>query len=1193
MNLLTQANLYDRTRQDESFQKLLSLFHADNSAPINVFGLTNCAKALFALLLAEEQAELEEKNAGVCLQNKEQFLENAPGKRKKKPILYVAPDALRARSIAEDFRALTGKVCPILYPEVSDLLASGVKSRHQEIRRWEHLNAFLRGEYEILLISGSVLLEKLPLPQFFIEGRIELQRGQEYSYEILLDKLEKLGYSRVREVDSFGQFSVRGEIIDIGIFSNEEEEEALGIRLNFFDRELESIKFFDLGTQRSTEALANVSLAPIKERLLTRQERQILGERMCAYRERAIQEAVRHSATRAEIAHMKAWMDADIEAFEGDLPFAGKSRWNFLFKEKKSSILDYARIMDATLILEEPKLLRERLDAGQAEFREEIKSLLEKYSVPKEAIDNKFTASEAFTHIHEAELKKLAFANLASSGNGFPQGNKCSFHILDAENYRAREGELFQRIRGWQKEGWRILLAVPDERPRKRLRELLLEQSLTLPIYDSAIKEGFVWPAAKIALLGSQNLLGRVKERSRRKRHDGIAIDFFGDLKPGEYVVHDLHGIGKYLGLTTLTHGKSSRDYLHIAYAGEDKLYIPVDQLDEIQRYIATDGKKPKASRLGSKEWERKKEKVRESVRKLAVDLVEVYSKRSMQKGFSFLEDTVWQREFEDSFPYIETDDQIRAIEEIKADMESDKIMERLLCGDVGFGKTEIAFRAIFKVVMSGKQAAMIVPTTVLAQQHFTSFKERIAGFPLRVRLLSRFTSEAERKSCMKELANGACDVVIGTHSVLNKKISFHDLGLLVIDEEQRFGVEHKELIKERYPGIDVLVLTATPIPRTLHMAVSGVRDISLLREGPANRRPIQTYVMEYQEDIIDEAILREISRQGQVFYVLNNIKKLPGKMQELEERLPGAKIRMAHGRMAEKQIEETIRDFVEQRFDVLLSTTIIESGIDMPRVNTLIVEHAEKMGLAQLYQLRGRVGRSDRQAYAYISYPGDVVLKEDAQKRLTAIRDFTELGSGLSIAMRDLEVRGAGTFLGAEQSGHLGAVGYDLYARLLEESIQEVKGIEQEVKPRQTIIDLDIDARIPQSYIQDEGQRMEVYKRILFLQNQEDWHDIVDELLDRFGEPPKATMNLIDISFVRVEAGRAGVEKIEQKGNNIILKLLDEDIDRERIFSLFQNEKYTKMLRFNAGQAPHLLLVNGAQNQDLIAESLRKLWMK
>ncbi len=1180
MSFLEQANLNDRPRQDESFQKLLSLFHEKNSVPINVFGLTDCAKALFALLLAREQAELDEKDKG------------GTGPQKKKPILYLVPDALRARSIAEDFRALTGKVCPVLYPEASDLLASGVKSRHQEIRRREHLNAFLRGEYAILLISGSVLLEKLPSPEFFLEGRIELQRGQEYSYEILLEKLEKLGYSRVRQVDSFGQFSVRGEIIDIGIFSNGEDEEALGIRLSFFDRELESIKYFDLGTQRSTEALTNISLAPIKEPLLEGQEGQLLGEKMRAYRERAIQEAIRHSATRAEISHMKAWMDADIEAYEENLPFAGKSRWNFLFGEKKSSILDYARIMDATLILEEPKLLRERLDAGQAEFQEEIKSLLEKYSVPKEAIDNKFTAAEAFTHIHEAELKKLAFANLASSGNGLPQGNKCSFHILDAENYRAREGELFQRLRGWQKEGWKILLAVPDERPRKRLRELLLEQSLTLPIYDSAIKEGLVWPAAKIVFLGSQNLLGRVKERRRRIRHDGIAIDFFGDLKPGEYVVHDLHGIGKYLGLTTLTHGKSSRDYLHIAYAGEDKLYIPVDQLDEIQRYIATDGKKPKASRLGSKEWERKKEKVRESVRKLAVDLVEVYSKRSMQKGFPFSEDTVWQREFEDSFPYIETDDQIRAIEEIKADMESDKIMERLLCGDVGFGKTEIAFRAIFKAVMSGKQAAMIAPTTVLAQQHFTSFKERIAGFPLKVRQLSRFTSEAERKSCIKELANGSCDVVIGTHSILNKKINFQDLGLLIIDEEQRFGVEHKELIKERYPGIDVLVLTATPIPRTLHMAVSGVRDISLLREGPANRRPIQTYVMEYQEDIINEAILREISRQGQIFYVLNNIRKLPGKMQELEERLPGVKIRIAHGRMAEKQIEETIRDFVEHRFDILLSTTIIESGIDMPKVNTLIVEHAEKMGLAQLYQLRGRVGRSDRQAYAYISYPGDVVLKEDARKRLTAIRDFTELGSGLSIAMRDLEVRGAGTFLGAEQSGHLGAVGYDLYARLLEESIQEVKGLEPEAKPRQTIIDLDIDARIPQSYIQDEGQRMEVYKRILFLRNQEDWHDIVDELLDRFGEPPKVTMNLIDISFVRVEAGRAGVEKIEQKGDNIILKLLDEDIDRERIFSLFQNEKYTRMLRFNAGQSPHLLLVNGAQNQDLIAESLRKLWM-
>lgn len=1168
--------LLQLANKDAEFTRLGEALAQKEQQAANVFGLSDSAKALIPLLLREEQ-------------------ELASEQKTPAPLVFLVPDILRARQLLQDLKAFSGEQPSLLTRKASELLAKGTKSRGEEIARLNLLSGLLLASEQMLVVTADALLDSLPPVSYFRDQVFELGLGQDYDFSDLTERLEKLGYVRVGIVDAQGQYSVRGEIIDLGLPGSRFDlaTESAGVRLSFFDTQLEAIRLFDLGTQRSLEDMDCLTLAPLQEFVLSREERLQLAAEMERYQHETVVELRRNSVSAKEIKQLEDWLEQDREAFLEGLDFAGIARWNFLLNPNPASILDYAAASGAILIVEEPKLLRERLDAAYAEQIQEARSLLEKHRLLAIQAEYGKAPATLFRDLHRYPGRRLALANLASSGNGLPGGDKFDLRTLEADNYQGRFPQLLQDLKQWQKTGQTVKLVVADEKQKKRLREILLEESISLPINLAELNQGLYWPAAGLHILGTQNLLGRVKRAKRRQRRDGQKIDFFSDLKAGDLVVHDIHGIGRYLGLTKLKTGQAEREYLHIQYAGEDKLYIPVDQLEEVQRYIGGDGASPRLSKLGSNEWERKKARVRESVKKLAVDLVAIYQKRSQSKGFAFSPDTVWQKEFEESFPYVETADQLQAVAEIKADMETDKIMDRLLCGDVGFGKTEVAFRAMFKAVMDSKQVAMLVPTTVLAQQHYESFLQRLGeNYALRVRLLSRYVSDKERAETIKGLANGQVDVVIGTHSVLGKQVQFHDLGLLVVDEEQRFGVNHKETIKERYPQVDVLTLSATPIPRTLHMAVSGIRDISLLTEGPEDRRAVQTYVMEYEPEIIDEAILREISRQGQVFYLYNDIRKLPAKQKELEERLPSAEIRIAHGRLSERQMEETIRDFHQGEFDILLCTTIVESGIDMPRVNTLIVERADRMGLSQLYQLRGRVGRSERQAYAYVTYPKDQVLKEDAQKRLAAIRDFTELGSGLNIAMRDLEVRGAGNFLGGEQSGHMGEVGYDLYCRLLAESIQEVQGIAPQAPAPQSMVDLEIDAMIPSSYIDEEGQRMDIYKRILEIHDRESRFDVIDELRDRYGEPPRPVLNLIDISFSKAEAARAGIEKISREGEDLILKIAPESKHSEAVLKLFQNDQLAGQIYFNAGYNPYLKIIDGASRPDHIAGLLASLWL-
>ena len=1171
--MLWNPQILESLRKDAAFQAAEASLLSQVHKPVNFFGLDDSAKALAALSLA--YARREEGKGG---------------------LLYVAPDNLRLRSLKEDIQALSGLHCPVFRALPSDLLATGTGSREGEIERLFLLARLETGALPILLCSASALREALPTPEDFAKRLLKLRLGEDVDRDNLLAKLEEMGYERCRQVETSAQVAVRGDIIDIGMRllrpRTEVEGECIGLRLSFFDREIEAIRYFDPFSQRSVEELEEIMIPPTRELYIPNEAREELAKEIRKTRDQAIKEVRKRGGSHEEEERILKWSEEDADAIESGLDPAGLKRWEWLLRSEDATLLDYAQRQDMLLVLDEPALLRSRLDAGEAEFQQETRALLLMGKILPQALERHRDPAEVFRRVDQYR-PILGLAQIASSGNGLPGGISLQTNSHPADHYRGKEKFLFSDLQQWQREKWTIVLSASGERRQKRLREILNEQSLTLPIHPINLSEGFVWTAAELAVLGNMNLFGSERRQSRkRKGISGTPILFYGDLNIGEYVVHEDHGIGRYCGIKTLETSGVKRDYFLIAYADEDKLYIPVDHLDEIRKYVAGENKKPRISRLGSSEWERKKTRARESIRKLATNLLEVYAKRSREEGHACQPDTIWQQEFEEAFPYEETEDQLRAIQEVKKDMESHKIMDRLLCGDVGFGKTEIAFRALFKAVMEGKQGAMLVPTTVLAQQHYDSLQARLGEFPLRVRLLSRFVSAEKSKEIKKAMKEGEVDIVIGTHRVLSKDVSFKNLGLLVIDEEQRFGVDHKESLKAKYPLVDVLTLTATPIPRTLHMSMSGIRDISVLEEGPEDRRPVQTYVMEADEGIIDEAILREVGREGQVFYLYNDTRKLAGITKKLLERLPGIRVTYAHGQMSEKRLEEAITGFANKEFDVLVCTTIIESGIDMPNVNTIIVENADRLGLAQLYQIRGRVGRSERQAYAYITYHPDKVLNEDARKRLAAIRDYTELGSGFRIALRDLEVRGAGNLLGGEQSGQLDAIGYDLYCRMLDETLRELKGEESLEKGAECLVDLPLDAMIPAQYVEDEGQRMEVYRKILDIRQGEDWHDMMDELLDRYGDPPKAVVQLLDISLARARATDCGIERIEQYGKDLRFLLKAGSGANEELFALFQKEANRGKILFNAGVKGFLLYQNAAADEDKMAEKLRNVFL-
>ena len=742
---------------------------------------------------------------------------------------------------------------------------------------------------------------------------------------------------------------------------------------------------------------------------------------------------------------------------------------------------------------------------------------------------------------------------------------------------------LTQDLKKLKRQGYRVILVSGSRTRAKRLAEDLRDYDLSsfysedmvrtvrpgeIMVVYGCVAEGYEYPMLKFMVISESDIFGKRKKKRRRKVYEGQKIQEFAELKPGDYVVHENHGLGVYQGIEKVEVDKVTRDYMKISYADGGILYILATQMDLIQKYAGADAKPPKLNKLGTPQWNKTKSQVKKAVQVIAQDLVELYAVRQQTEGFVYSPDTVWQKEFEEMFPFEETEDQLRAIEDTKKDMESTKVMDRLICGDVGYGKTEVAIRAAFKAVQDGKQVVYLVPTTILAQQHYNTFIQRLKDFPVRIDLLCRFRTPAQQKKTIEDLKKGLVDIVIGTHRVLSKDVTYKDLGLLIIDEEQRFGVTHKEKIKKMRENIDVLTLTATPIPRTLHMSLIGIRDMSVLEEAPMDRMPIQTYVMEFNDEMIREAIERELSRGGQVYYVYNRVEDIADVAGRVQKLVPGASVSFAHGQMSERELEDIMYDFINGEIDVLVSTTIIETGLDIANANTMIIQDADRFGLSQLYQLRGRVGRSSRMAYAFLLYRRDKLLKEVAEKRLAAIREFTDLGSGIKIAMRDLEIRGAGNLLGEAQSGHMAAVGYDLYCKMLNEAVKELKG-EKEEDQFTTTMDLNIDAFIPESYIKNEYQKLDIYKRIAAITTEEEMDDMTEELIDRFGDIPKKVQQLLHIAALKSLAHAAYVTAVEQKGSDFKFTLYEKaKLDPQKIPGLLQ--RYGNKLVFRAEEPPY-----------------------
>ena len=894
-----------------------------------------------------------------------------------------------------------------------------------------------------------------------------------------------LGYDREVQIEAPGQFAVRGGILDVYPLTEE-----LPIRIELWGDEVDSIRTFDVETQRSIENLEEVSICPAVE-----------------------------------------------------FPQEG---------EKGVSFLDYFPMEETILFLDEPVRLIEKGQGVEEEFLE----------AQKKRVESGYEVTDAEVQLYHTEeiLRKM---NAYSSVGFFALDMKCrgletkasfSLQTKSVNPYNSSFDMLTQDLKRLKRNGYRVVLLSGSRTRAKRLAEDLRDYNLSSYYSDELDREvapgeimtayghvayGYEYPMLKFTVISETDIFGKTKKKKKRKTYEGRKIQSFAELKVGDYVVHENHGLGIYQGIEKIEVDKISKDYMKISYAQGGNLYIPATQLDLIQKYASADAKKPKLNRLGTQEWTKTKTRVRGAVREIAKDLVRLYAARQEQEGYVYGEDTVWQREFEEMFPFEETEDQLLAIEAVKQDMMSHKIMDRLICGDVGYGKTEIAIRAAFKAVQEDKQVVYLVPTTILAQQHYNTFAQRMKDFPVRVDLMCRFRTPAQQKKTIEDTKKGLVDIVIGTHRVLSDDLKFKDLGLLIIDEEQRFGVQHKEKIKKLKENVDVLTLTATPIPRTLHMSLIGIRDMSVLEEAPNDRMPIQTYVMEYNDEMVREAIERESGRQGQVYYVYNRVEDIAEITGHIQKLVPDVTVEYAHGQMKEHQLERIMYDFINGEIDVLVSTTIIETGLDISNVNTMIIHDADHLGLSQLYQLRGRVGRSNRMAYAFLLYRRDKLLREVAEKRLAAIREFTDLGSGFKIAMRDLEIRGAGNLLGAEQHGHMEAVGYDLYCKMLNEAVKHLKG-EMEEETFNTTMDLNVDAYIPDSYIPNEYQKLDIYKRVAAIENEEEMEDMLEELIDRFGDIPKKVETLLAVASLKAIAHSAYVTAVEQKGERFTFSMYE-----------------------------------------------------
>ena len=1103
--------------------------------------------------------------------------------------VVVTHSEKRAREIYEDFLLYTKDVS--YYPAKDFIFYSA--DIHGTLTIRERLNTIRRlveGQKAVIVTTIDGLMDKLIPIRQIKENVLTFQCGDMVNLNKLQKELISMCYERVGQVELSGQFAIRGGIIDIFPLSEESP-----IRIDLWDDEIDSIKYFDVESQRSITMLEEVSVYPATEYILSQE--QIASGLKKIHEEMTETEQKFRKDMKTEEAHrIKTVINDFTEQLKmGNTNVSVDSFINY-FYEETSSLIEYLEQENTIFLLDEPARLEERSSIVEKEFRESMINRLEKGYLLAGQVDVMKTYSRILALMSRRQM--VVFTALEQKVKGI--GIADTFHI-EAKNiisYNSQFDLLVKDLKQYKKKGYRILILTTSRTRAERLAENLRDyeieafysenpdrilKSKEIMVSYGNLHKGFEYPLLKFVVITQTDIFGREKAKKRRakKQYSGKKIQSFSDLNIGDYVVHENHGLGIYRGIEKIEVDKVAKDYIKIEYADNSNLYILATGLDLIQKYAGSDAVKiPKINKLGTQEWSRTKSKVKTAVKDIARDLVALYSARQNQKGFQFSQDNVWQKEFEEIFPYEETMDQLTAIEAMKKDMESDKIMDRLVCGDVGYGKTEIAIRGAFKAVQDGKQVVVLVPTTILAQQHYNTFTQRMKDYPIRIDLLSRFRTAAGAKMTIEGLKTGEVDIVIGTHKVLSKDVKFKDLGLLVVDEEQRFGVTHKEKIKTLKQNVDVLTLSATPIPRTLHMSLVGIRDMSVLEEPPVDRLPIQTYVMEFDDEMVREAINRELIRGGQVYYVYNRVNNIDEIAAGIAKLVPDANVVFAHGQMSERKLEQIMYDFIEGEIDVLVSTTIIETGLDISNVNTIIIHDADNFGLSQLYQLRGRVGRSNRTSYAFLMYKRDKMLKEVAEKRLQAIREFTELGSGIKIAMKDLEIRGAGNILGARQHGHMESVGYDLYCKLLNEAVAEEKGMEV-MDSFETKIDISIDAFIPPQYIKNEFQKLSVYKQIASIESEEEYRDMQDELMDRFGELPKNVENLLSIALIKALAHKAWITEISNIGTQLKFAMYREaKVDVAGIQAIV--DRYKGKLKFVTDSIPYFMYTMDKTTNDM-----------
>ena len=1109
-------------------------------------------------------------------------------------MVVVTHSDVDAKNLYEDLSFYTTDV---FYFPVREVVFYNVDAISGDLRwaRLKVIKEILQNERKKIIVTSIDALTSLYTPkEYYLRYSMIIKTGDDIDLKEISKSLLQCGYERVEVVEGKGEFSFRGGILDVFPPTS-----AYPYRVELFGDEVDSIRTFNTESQRSIEKVEEFSIFPSKEVIVDDECRSRAVQNINEELKKVIANVSKENKESVE--KIKGIVGKNIELLNNTYYFETIDSYLPFFYEKLDSFFDY--LQGYTFVVDDFKRSSGKMESIYYEFNENYMSFLQRGDILPSQNSLLLNKGELESKLENSSL--ITLSSFLNKSDGLFNTVDIGFEEVTLNKYNGQLNMLIEDIQERKEKKYKTVI-LAGTRPRgERLVKTLMEKGIFSTYKDSIDKieagevvitfgnllRGFDYPELELSIISDKDIFGETRRKRSGKavRKKGVAkITSFAELKPGDYVVHANHGIGVYKGIKQMAAGGTTRDYLDIVYDKGDKLYVPVDQLDLVQKYIGSEGNSPKINKLGGAEWQKAKAKARKSINEIAQDLVKLYAARATLKGHSFGKDTEWQRQFEDEFPYEETPDQLASLEEIKRDMESDKPMDRLLCGDVGYGKTEVAIRAAFKAVMDGKQVAFLVPTTILADQHYNNFIKRFSDFPIKIDMISRFRTLKQQKATLQALKEGNVDILIGTHRLVSKDIVFKDLGLLIVDEEQRFGVAQKEKIKGIKKNVDVLTLSATPIPRTLHMSLTGVRDISVIETPPEDRYPIQTYVVEQNDQLIRDAILREIGRGGQVYFVYNRVESIDSMANYIRDLVPECKVGIMHGQMTEKELETEMIAFMNKEYDVLVCTTIIETGIDISNVNTMIVHNADKMGLSQLYQLRGRVGRANRIAYAYFIYTKDKILTEVAEKRLKALKDFTELGSGFKIAMRDLEIRGAGNMMGSSQHGHMASIGYDLYCRMLEDTIKLIKG-EIENEPIETSVDIKVDAFIPSSYITDEIQKIEVYKKIAAIENINDFMEIKSELEDRYSSIPDSVYNLMDIAYIKSICKGLYIEDIKETAKELRFKFVKGYKGFEDIYSVLLNQYKDDVILY-FGETPSFAIKLANIKKETALEYYKKL---